>query len=298
MKAVAGATVIATDLRADARAFGRELAVSAVKLWPMAEVTFTPPFTGPDDVAGQLRRVGFAVLSPSDVAAWSGCRLEDLQALAADWATLPPDEFLMDGGRYRRRRHACFEVVQGAVRQVPHRAHWQPLEYNALHGGMERWFAPMASETVALPVWTRLLAALTGLSDAVFAAADAPVRWFVEAHQFRIDTTDGIGRPTPEGAHRDGVDLVAVFLVAREGVKGGETRVFEATGPAGQRFTLSAPWSLMLLDDARMIHESTPIQPLVPGGFRDTLVVTCRRGSFQGADLAAPQGIDRVASAA
>jgi hypothetical protein len=37
----------------------------------------------------------------------------------------------------------------------------------------------------------------------------------MEAHQFRIDTTDGIGRPTPEGAHRDGVDLVAVFLVGR-----------------------------------------------------------------------------------
>ncbi len=35
--------------------------------------------------------------------------------------------------------------------------------------------------------------------------------WFVEVHQFRIDTTDGIGRPTTEGAHRDGVDFVAVF---------------------------------------------------------------------------------------
>jgi hypothetical protein len=187
----------------------------------MAEVTFLPPFTGPDSVADELRRAGYAVLSPRDVAAWSGCRLQDLQALAADWATLPPDDFLKDGGRYRHRRHACFEVVQGNVVQVPHRAHWQPLEYNALHGGMERWFAPMAAETVAQPVWTQLLAALAALSDAVFAGAEAPVCWFVEAHQFRIDTTDGIGRPTPEGAHRDGVDLVAGFLVGRAGVEGG-----------------------------------------------------------------------------
>ena len=87
---------------------------------------------------------------------------------------------------------------------------------------------------------------------------------------------------------------MAVFLVAREGVKGGETRVFEAAGPAGQRFTLSAPWSLLLLDDARMIHETTPIQPLVAGGYRDTLVVTCRRESFQGADVAAQRGTDRA----
>ena len=248
----------------------------------MAEVTFPPPFTGPDGVADQLRRAGYAVLSPGDVAAWSGCHLQDLQVLVADWATLPPDDFLKDGGRYRRRRHACFEVFHGRVEQVPHRAHWQPLEYNALHGGMERWFAPMESATVARPVWQQLLAALAGVSDAVFAGPDAPAPWFVEAHQFRIDTTDGIGRPTPEGAHRDGVDLVAVFLVGREGVKGGETRVFEATGPSGQRFTLTEPWSLLLLDDARMIHESTPIQPTAAQGHRDTLVVTCRAGGFQG----------------
>jgi hypothetical protein len=112
--------------------------------------------------------------------------------------------------------------------------------------------------------------------------------WFVEAHQFRIDTTDGIGRPTPEGAHRDGVDMVAVFLVNREGVKGGETRVFDASGPNGQRFTLSQPWSVLLLDDARVIHESTPIQPLAGTGWRDTLVITLRAGGFQEEALPVP----------
>ena len=106
--------------------------------------------------------------------------------------------------------------------------------------------------------------------------------WFVEAHQFRIDTEGGIGRPTPEGAHRDGVDLVAVFLVDRQGIKGGETRVFEAQGPAGQRFTLTDSWSLLLLDDERVIHETTPIQPVEDAGHRDTLVLTYRAGGFQG----------------
>ena len=252
----------------------------------MAQITFSPPFTTPAEVASHLRERGYAVLAPADVARWIGCEPAALAALGRDWVALPPDDFLKDGGRYRRRRHACF-VVQGAeVQQAPHRAHWQPVEYNALHGGMERWFAPMEAATVAQPAWRQLLAALAGLSDAVFAGATAPLPWYMEAHQFRIDTTDGIGRPTPEGAHRDGVDLVAVFLVARSGVKGGETRVFEAAGPSGQRFTLTEPWSLLLLDDARMIHETTPIQPVEAGGFRDTLVVTCRRGNFQGADVA------------
>ena len=150
---------------------------------------------------------------------------------------------------------------------------------------MQRLFAPMQEATVAAPVWNQLLRALAGVSGEVFAHAAGAEPWYLEAHQFRIDTRDGIGRPTPEGAHRDGVDLVAVFLVGRHAVKGGETRVFEADGPSGVRFTLTEPWSLLLLDDARMIHETTPIQPVAEGGYRDTLVVTCRRGNFQGADV-------------
>jgi len=113
-------------------------------------------------------------------------------------------------------------------------------------------------------------------------AVDGEQPWYVEAHQFRIDTTDGIGRPTPEGAHRDGVDFVAVILVSRVGVKGGETRVFEAAGPAGIRFTMTEPWTTLMLDDERVVHESTPIQPVTDGGHRDTLVVTFRAGGFQG----------------
>jgi hypothetical protein len=153
------------------------------------------------------------------------------------------------------------------------------VEYNALHGGMQRWFEPMAPSTVSMEAWSSLLLALARTASAL---RPEVTRWFVEAHQFRIDTTDGIGRPTPEGAHRDGVDFVAVLLVAREGVKGGETRVFEADGPRGERFTLTEPWSMMLLDDARVIHESTPIQPTREGAHRDTLVITLRGGGFQG----------------
>ena len=64
-------------------------------------------------------------------------------------------------------------------------------------------------------------------------------------------------------------------------IKGGETRVFEANGSAGLRFTLTQPWSLLLMNDERMIHESTPIQPVGAHGHRDTLVLTYRANGFQ-----------------
>ena len=245
-------------------------------------MNLTPAFTYPSQLIAILRQQGYAVLSPQGVCELVQCRLEDLNALVASWNDLPPDAYLKDGGRYRRRRHSCFTVQGGKLEQVPHRAHWQPVEYNALHGGMERWFEPMEPAITHSPVWASLMHALGDVASRFKGRTPDAAPWYVEAHQFRIDTTDGIGRPTPEGAHRDGVDLVAVFMIGREGIKGGETRVFEADGPNGQRFTMTEPWSLLLLDDARVVHESTPIQPTQAGGHRDTLVLTCRDGSFQG----------------
>ena len=77
------------------------------------------------------------------------------------------------------------------------------------------------------------------------------------------------------------MDFVAVVLVQRRGVRGGETRVFEAHGSKGVRFTMEQPWSMLLMDDARVIHETTPIQADEGIGIRDTLVLTYRRGGFQ-----------------
>ncbi|MEO6154920.1 MAG: 2OG-Fe dioxygenase family protein [Thermomonas sp.] len=245
---------------------------------PRMVASFTAPKTSLDGVGSALRDRGYAVLAPADVAALAGLDLADLDALTPSWDDLQLDHYLKDGGNYRKRRHSCFIAGDGELQQVPHRMHWQSEDYNALHGGMQRWFEPIDPAVASNGAWTRLL---LELSD-IFSAAMPVSRWHIEAHQFRIDTSDGLGRPTPEGAHRDGVDFVAVLLVARHAIKGGETRVFEANGPDGQRFTLVEPWSLLLLDDARVIHESTPIQPLDDDGHRDTLVLTFRAAGFQG----------------
>jgi len=240
---------------------------------------FHPIYTLPSNVVSLLKSRGFCVLDASSVALWLNCSTEDLGSLSPSWDTLPHDNYLKDGGHYRRRRHSSFVFENNMCAQVPHRAHWQPVDYNALHGGMERWFEPILDTTIIQPTWSKILTKLASTASELSEVKKK--RWCIEAHQFRIDTTDGIGRPTPEGAHRDGVDWVAVFMVNRKGIKGGETRVFEAEGPHGERFTLSEPWSLLLLNDARMIHESTPIQPVEESGCRDTLVVTLRENYFQ-----------------
>jgi hypothetical protein len=274
----------------------------------MSISTMAPPLTAADDVDSALVQRGFAVIDTMQLQTLLGVMPGVAERALANWSAywnrLAPDQYLRDGGRYRQRRHGSFVIEGDHVAAAPHRAHWQPVEYNALHGGIERWFQPLETSLVADALWQRLLLMLAQRASALRGKNPAPKTrsasapqggtpalgrpgggtFYTEAHQFRIDTAGGIGRPTPEGAHRDGVDLVAVMLIARTGVKGGETRVFDADGPAGQRFTMNEPGQMLLLDDARVIHETTPIQPTEANriGHRDTLVITLRAGSFQG----------------
>lgn len=232
-----------------------------------------------------LRRDGFIQLGCAQAASALGTSplaAPEQLALRESWQRLPRDDYLRDGGRYRRRRHSCFvQAFEPAVLEaVPHRAHWQPTAYNALHGGLQRWFEPIEPAVAQAPAFRQLVSAC----GAIFAAVRPAPRWFIEAHQFRIDTESGIGRPTPEGAHRDGVDFVALVLIERRNVRGGETHVFDARGTAGIRFTLSEPGAVLLMDDERVVHETTPIQPDGAAGHRDTLVLTYRAAGFQAPD--------------
>jgi hypothetical protein len=225
-----------------------------------------------------LRRQGFVRLGPACTAALAAIDPAAWPSLARHWDDLPADPHLRDGGSYRFRRHASLRMTDdgNSIAERVQRPHWQPLDYNALHGGFERWFAPVTDATLSEPGLLKLLFALGRLASEA-AGRRLP---YVELHQFRIDTATGIGRPTPEGAHRDGVDFVAVVLIDRIAVRGGESRVFEAEGPAGIRFTMSEPGTAILLDDHRVIHETTPLQPDGANGHRDTLVLTWRADGF------------------
>ncbi|MEO5962511.1 MAG: 2OG-Fe dioxygenase family protein, partial [Thermomonas sp.] len=146
--------------------------------------SFTAPKTRLDGVGSALRNLGYAVLAPADVAALAGVGLAELDALTPSWDDLQQDHYLKDGGGYRKRRHSCFVAESGALQQVPHRMHWQSEDYNALHGGMERWFEPIDPVITSNGAWASLLLALANVCSA---AMPAP-RWHIEAHQFRIDT--------------------------------------------------------------------------------------------------------------
>ena len=204
--------------------------------------------------------------------------LTDWTDFAASWNDLHVDEYLADRSRFRKRRYAVYEASSDlAITRQPHQPHHQRVEYNALFGGVERWFEPVTAavgDSVTLHTILRFCQATFGT------LAPSVERWHIEVHQFRIEAQPGAaGHPTPEGVHRDGVDFVLVLLVARTNIASGTTTVHDLTGRELGSFTLTEPLDAALLDDARVAHGVTPVTPINPAvpAHRDVLVVTFRR---------------------
>jgi hypothetical protein len=234
---------------------------------------------------GHLAHAGYVFVAAEAMhqALVAAGKLTDWGDFVASWDALDRDTYMADGGRYRRRRHAVFAATtDGAVRRQPHQAHYQTLNYNQLNGGIARWFSPVtdaigdgASLTTILRFCHRLFG---GLAPAVRA-------WHIETHQFRIEARSGeAGQPTPEGMHRDGVDYVLVLLIGRQNIASGTTTIHDLERRLLGSFTLTHPFDAALVDDARVYHGVTPVEPLDPTlpAHRDVLVVTFRNARVGG----------------
>jgi hypothetical protein len=218
-------------------------------------------------VAGEAMRAALEATGP----------LTDWRRFTESWNMLDLDTYMADGGRYRRRRHAAYAATAGGpITRQRHQAHFQTTEYNPLHGGIERWFSPILPEIGEGPSLRTILTFCHGLFGRSAPRVDA---WHIEVHQFRIEARPGeVGRPTPEGMHRDGVDFVLVLLVARSNIKSGTTSIHDLERRQLGSFTLTDPFDAALVDDKRVYHGVTPVEPIDPTlpAYRDVLVVTFR----------------------
>ncbi|TLY51854.1 MAG: hypothetical protein E6K53_06090 [Gammaproteobacteria bacterium] len=248
------------------------MSTDAKRLQEAAEIRL--PRDGFCFVAGAEMRAGLETLG----------RLSDWPAFAASWDDLAFDSYLADHGRYRRRRHAVFTVMRAdgghddTIVREAHQPHYQSLEYNALQGGIERWFEPIDAAIGAGATLSTVLHFCRNTFGALAPNANA---WRVEVHQFRIEArSDEPGQPTPEGVHRDGVDHVLVLMVDRVNIASGTTEIYAASDRRllGS-FTLERAFDAALVDDARVFHGVTPVEPIdhTKPAHRDVLVVTFKR---------------------
>jgi hypothetical protein len=241
------------------------------------EQTMSMTSSAQSDVVTSIKANGFVYLDAAKTRALLDTRggIADWDQFASSWNDLSVDTYMADGGKYRRRRHAVFSVDNtGAVTREKHQPHYQGLEYNALNGGIERWFEPVLP---AIADSIALRSTLALCSSTASSLRPDVATWRVEMHQFRIDAVAGSeGKPTPEGMHRDGVDFVLVLMVRRNNITSGTTTLADnAKLPIGS-FTLTAPLDAVMVDDQRLYHGVTPVAPLdqTQPAFRDVLVLT------------------------
>jgi hypothetical protein len=237
--------------------------------------------TNSNTIAERIRQAGFARVSAAQLRALlPPAALHEWPSFAASWNDLGVDTYMADGGRYRRRRFSVFSASGHGLVRKPNQPHYQSRDYNALNGGIERWFQPFLDSTAEHAMLRSILDLCFATFQSLTPLASRPASWHVECHQFRIEARVGEeGQPTPEGLHRDGVDWVLVMLVARENIAEGVTSIHDTTRALVGRFTLIEPLDSAFVDDSRVFHGVTPVVPLDPArpAYRDVLVVTFRR---------------------
>lgn len=227
-----------------------------------------------------LRSSGFIFLPRSEALRRLGGEPADWAAFVDSWDDLHVDQHMADRGRYRRRRHGVFAMGrEGAPERLPDAPHYQDLEHNRLNGGVDRRFSTISESMAESESFQALAAYARGLFSEL---APDVTRWLVEAHQFRIEARAGeLGQPTPEGIHRDGVDYVLVALIRRQNIESGTTTIHDEEQRRLGAFTLTDPLDLALLDDHRVWHGVTAVEPRDPSepAWRDVLVLTLRRSA-------------------
>lgn len=204
--------------------------------------------------------------------------LSDWSEFCDSWNNLRVDDYMRDGGRYRKRRHATLSALPSSrLFQVePHRPYFQSLQYNHLNGGVARHYEPIEKDILR----GATMSALIKVGCEIFGRLAPYYPWHIEVHQFRIEADKEMeGKPTPEGIHRDGVNYVMMVMVQRRNLINGATTIYDLGKNRLNEFTLQNPLDMAIVNDERVFHGVTPIVQLDPElpAVRDVLVITFHR---------------------
>jgi hypothetical protein len=196
----------------------------------------------------------------------------EIQYFCSAWNDLPADSYLVDRGAYRRRRYSAFRIEDGALKLRQTTGFYQSADVNSLFGGIVREFPPVDTRATSLDMLWSIVRGF-GVNIPGFDHASFPL---IGIHQIRTTTTEGkIGLPAPEGVHRDGHDYVAQILVHRQGITGGESRIYDDDFHMIYKATLTDSLESIVIDDRRVFHDASEIL-LIPGssfGVRDMLLI-------------------------
>ena len=134
---------------------------------------------------------------------------------------------------------------------------------------VKREFAELDDAMIELDIFKDLILAFT---DSCKLHPEAEIG----VHQIRTSCSpENMGNPAPEGIHSDGTDFIGIFSVDRHNIVGGETHLYTAPKEKPIFSKVLNPGELLLVNDHKFLHFTTPIKPEIEAqGTRDVFVLT------------------------
>lgn len=182
---------------------------------------------------------------------------------------LPCDPYMRGGDNYRYRAFGRGVLERGGIDWVNDTNFFQSEDLNSYQGGVGRHFAPLSK--VVKQCIPCLISYMPEVKRLI-----GECKCDLGCHQIRItSSTNKIGKPAPEGFHKDGFDYVAIVSVDKNNLCGGVTLVKDEEGGELVYESELEQRSYVFLDDRRCLHYTSPVVGKVPGvGYRDVFVFT------------------------
>lgn len=190
---------------------------------------------------------------------------------------MPKDPHLFEGEGERCRRYGRFllDPVPGTLKLFKHDTFFQDKKFDVLYGDIHRDFAPMTPDEYENDFFQKLL---------IESYQALPLKKSLEAqpfeisvHMIRISTNpeNPLGRPAPEGIHRDGYHFGSIHLMRRENLKGAVNNIYDLNKNLIEQRTLTDPMDSIYFDDAAIFHGVSPFEPDDPmkRATRDMLIL-------------------------
>ncbi|ARV58580.1 hypothetical protein BZZ01_07960 [Nostocales cyanobacterium HT-58-2] len=193
----------------------------------------------------------------------------NVDALKPFFINLPADPYL--AGNYRFRRLSHFQISDEKIVHLPHSPLFQSKQYNPLLGDVVREYQELDEKLIESQELQSLILEFFEFCKLCSTFTEIAV------HQIRTTASPWqIGKPAPEGIHRDGVDLVGIFSVNRENIEGGETHLYKSKKGNPVFNKILYPGEMLVFSDKEFFHFTDTINAKdVEGGIRDVFVFTC-----------------------
>lgn len=177
---------------------------------------------------------------------------------------MPEDQHLFAGEGERRRKYArlLIDPNRKILEIFKHDLFFQDKKFDDLYGNIHRSFAPMALEDYKNNFFQMLVVESYRSLPLTDELKNVPFE--ISVHMIRIQATPAstIGRPAPEGIHRDGYHFGSIHLMRRENISGAENNIYDLEKKLIHQVQLDEPMDSIYFDDAAIFHGVSPFEAI------------------------------------